>query len=251
MSRKLAHPKRRRDSSCRFVASAGSTFCLLCRCRVGDCVGQASEVTGTCRKWAHIWAPYPAPLRSVLVFAESLVNMEPMDLERFLEHGKGVNDIVLLSLLADVWEPTACTILADEFRRLPPRYSTEEVASAFQRCADRLCCGLAVDDTDSVADAREVDLSVLKISGMARHFGFQSLCKRLLLWDTFQSPAQAVATSGGSQSSLESPRPWAVARESLPPNLTSSGTWWHPIKALGNPHGERRSLPPKTATRRT
>ena len=165
---------------CNYVAEGSSSYCLLCACLVDGCTGLGCELMGTCRKAKHMWLPYPAPLRAVLDFGPALVKMEPVDLSEFLHQSKNISDILLLALLADVWEPTACRILAREFKALRPTYTAADLARCFDIAFEELNqSGGMVEAT--VDDVRKTHLEILSIGGVCRHFGLQSLGKRLHL----------------------------------------------------------------------
>ena len=130
-----------KDRQCIYEADPGSIYCGLCSCRVDGCTGLGCETYGTRRKWRHMWQPYPAPLKAVLLLGPSLVKMEPVDLTEFLEQSAKFSDILLLALLADVWEPMACRVLASEFKALKADYSAADLAACFDHSFEALSRG--------------------------------------------------------------------------------------------------------------
>ena len=185
---------------CPFAASSGSSYCEVCKCQVAGCSGLGAERVGTCRKFEHACRPYGAPFRATIVFAESLVKMEPVDLQEFLRQAKGMQDILQLSLLADVWEPTACALLADSFRKLPRDYSAQAMADCFHRCFEELGTfdassppNEAAEDESPRSALHRSELSVRNIGGMARHFGCKSLARRLQIVPSAKAAAMSKA----------------------------------------------------------
>ena len=160
-----------RRSECRFVSVEGGKFCDLCRCRVAGC--SSVQVCGpTCRKLDHMFAPLDESLKALVFLKAPLAEMDPIDLRAFLMHAPDVkDDIVLLSILADVWEPVPVQCLAKSFASLPASYKAEDVAKAFHAALETITYG----PDDECTKHREV----LVVSGMCRHFGFRNLGKRL------------------------------------------------------------------------
>ena len=172
-----AHSVGKGIERCRFAAERGRTYCQLCSCQNEGCEGLGCEGPfGTCRKWGHMWNPYPVSLKTVLFYRDSLMKMEPVDLTQFLTESGDIDDLCLLSLLADVWEPLACRRLAAEFRALPQPYKGVDLREAFSRTFESMGGSEAMTSAD---DLRLTHLKILGIGGVCRHFGLQSLGKRL------------------------------------------------------------------------
>ena len=132
--------------------------------------------------------PFPGPLKAVLVYAPSLVKMEPVDLQQFLKESEDIEDFLLLALLGDVWEPLACRLLAVEFRALPDDYTAWDLRQAFANTFERVGSRKAANDDD----IRMTHLKILSIGGVCRHFGLQSLAQWLGLL-TSDKPSGPVA----------------------------------------------------------
>ena len=176
--RARAHPRMSSGSfgRCRFVRTEGSQFCDLCRCRVLGCM--SVQVLGkTCRKLDHMFAPYDETLKALVYLKVPLSTMDPVDLVSFLQHAPIVkDDIVLLSILADVWEPLPVQCLAQNFAALRPPYSALDVAKAFQAALDTIT---SRPDSYGAADVSSHHYDILCIAGVCRHFGFRNVGKRL------------------------------------------------------------------------
>lgn len=117
-----------------------------------------------------------------MLLAPSLSLMEPIDLEEFLVQAARVkHDILMLCLLADVWEPTACQRLADEFVKLTRNYNytANDLALAF----DTVFAAMSWKDADAKDhdDVQHTHYDILCIGGSCRHFGLMTLGKRLKL----------------------------------------------------------------------
>ena len=103
--------------------------------------------------------------------------MDPVDLVSFLQHAPIVkDDIVLLSILADVWEPLPVQCLAQNFVSLTSSYTAADVAQAFRAALDTITARPGSYDE---ADVCSHHYDVLCMGGMCRHFGFRNVGKRL------------------------------------------------------------------------
>jgi hypothetical protein len=103
--------------------------------------------------------------------------MDPVDLQAFLLHAPVVrDDIVLLSILADVWEPLPVQCLAQNFVSLTSSYTAADVAQAFRAALDMITSRPGSYDE---ADVCSHHYDVLCMGGMCRHFGFRNVGKRL------------------------------------------------------------------------
>jgi len=140
-----------------------------------------------------MWNPYPVSLKATLIYRDSLVKMEPVDLTQFLIESRNIDDLLLLSLLADVWEPLACRLLAAEFRALPRAYRGNDLREAFTKTFE----SMGSSQAPGVDDLRLTHLQILSIGGVCRHFGLQSLGKRLglLTSDGASEPVAKTARS--------------------------------------------------------
>ena len=178
--RSIAHP--RRVKLCSFKPSEGSLFCTYCRCMAPGCARRSAE-GGMCRLEEHLWAPYPRALKAVLILKEPLAHMDPVDLQTYLRLAPAVGpDLLLLSLLADVWEPIPVEALIQEFKHLPKKYSANDLGKCFSRVF-KLVASRPGAYTDS--DVTGKHYSMLCVNGACRHFGLRTLGKRLkLLVDT-------------------------------------------------------------------
>ena len=180
-------------SECHFVSVEGSKFCDLCRCRVPGCSG--SQVFGaTCRKLDHLFAPLDESLKALVFLKAPLAEMDPIDLRAFLTHAPDVkDDILLLSILADVWEPVPVERLSKSFASLPASYKAEDVAKAYEDALDTITYG----PDDECTKHKEV----LNVGGMCRHFGFHTVGKRLGLIRDVDADAPELGTKKKKSSS--------------------------------------------------
>ena len=174
-------------SSCRFAPAEGSKFCDLCRCRVFRCINV--QVGGeTCRRLDHLFAPYDQELKALVALRVPLSSMDPVDLEAFLLQAPVVwDDIMLLSILADVWEPLPVQCLAQNFESLQSSYTAEDVAQAFLAALDSIT---SRPDSYGKDDVSSKHYDVLCMGGVCRHFGFRNVGKRLGLLDHVGDGAQ-------------------------------------------------------------
>jgi hypothetical protein len=77
----------------------------------------------------------PQPLQAMRDFRGSLAQRDPVDLESFLEHSAGLTNLLQVCLLADIWEPAACKLMAEGFKQLPARYSADDLAQVLHKVA--------------------------------------------------------------------------------------------------------------------
>ncbi len=107
--------------------------------------------------------------------------MEPVDLVAFLQEAPVVrDDILLLSLLADVWEPLPVQCLAANFVSLKSSYTARCLAQAFRKTLDTIT---SRPNSYGEADVCFHHYDVLCIGGMCWHFGLRTVSKRLGLLD--------------------------------------------------------------------
>jgi hypothetical protein len=120
--------------------------------------------------------------------------MEPVDLEEFLtQAGRVKHDILMLCLLADVWEPTAC-------QRLAQTMSWKDTDAT---------------DHDDV-DVQQTNYDILCIGGVCRHFGFMTLGKCLKLLKPMAGEEMAHRElSGASEPAGAPPTKKKIRREPL------------------------------------
>ena len=166
---------------CRHIAMPDSRWCQECTCKVDGCSGFAQTELGTCRQVQHVVMSLPVELQAIRAFARVLATKDPVDLSEFLRQAVGVDDLLLLTLLADVWEPTACQSLAAAFARLTTPYSALQLLKAFERAA-REIGATCPSQGYAPEDVRKSHLNILSIGGACRHFGLRSLGKRLKIF---------------------------------------------------------------------
>ena len=65
-------------------------------------------------------------------WAEPLSGLDPVDLQEYLTCAPRLKDLLLKTLLADVWEPVPVRMLTELFDKLPSDYTGEQVASCFR-----------------------------------------------------------------------------------------------------------------------
>ena len=162
---------------CVFEALPGLAFCDHCRCR-GEltCPSACETELGTCRKMQCVFLRLPQPLQAMRDFRGSLAQRDPVDLESFLEHSAGLTDLLQVCLLADIWEPAACKLMAEGFKQLPAKYSADDLAQVLHQVAREMSPRLGYYAMD---DVRRSHLKTLSYGGACRHFGTLSLFKRL------------------------------------------------------------------------
>ena len=150
-----------------------------------------------------VWLRLPQPLQALRDFRGSLAQRDPVDLESFLEHSAGLTDLLQVCLLADIWEPAACLLMADGFKQLPARYSADDLAQVLHQVARAMSPRLGYYAMD---DVRRSHLKTLSYGGACRHFGTLSLFKRLgivvQLARGASGPAADVITLGLGRSPL-------------------------------------------------
>ena len=78
------------------------------------CPGFAQTELGTCRQVQHV--VMSLPVQAIRAFARVLATKDPVDLSEFLRQAVGVDDLLLLTLLADVGNRQ----LANLWQRLLP-----------------------------------------------------------------------------------------------------------------------------------
>lgn len=148
---------------CVFEASPGYAFCDHCRCR-GEftCPSACETELGTCRKVQCVFLRLPRPLQAMRDFRGSLVQRDPIDLESFLEHSAGLTDLLQVCLLADIWEPAACNLMAEGFKQLPARYSADDLAQVLHKVARAMSPRLGYYAMD---DVRRSHLKTMSCGG--------------------------------------------------------------------------------------
>jgi hypothetical protein len=122
-----------------------------------------------------------------------LAQRDPVDLESFLEHSAGLTDLLQVCLLADIWEPTACVLMANGFKQLSAKYSADDLAQVLHEVARAMSPRLGYYAMD---DVRRSHLKILSYGGACRHFGTISLFKRLGIVVERTSGASGPAADG-------------------------------------------------------
>ncbi len=166
---------------CRYAAESPHSLCKKCMC--SHCSRPAETELGTCRSLTCVIPNLSPEWQAVRAFSKTLVSQDPVDLSEFLERAKKVDDIVLLSLLADAWEPAGVQCLGASFASMQRKaYRAADVRVAFEKAFH------AVSASSSEGfpwdDPRRSYLKLLAHAGACRHFGFLSLGKRLGLLST-------------------------------------------------------------------
>ena len=171
----LVHDRAERDEGrypCRLAKEAGSDFCLACKCAVDGCPSAATSGMGLCRAVEHLMLVLPVEMGVIRMLARQLADSDPIDVQGFMHESRAVDDMLLLCLMADSWEPAVMTALKEAFASMPATYTAQQLATAILQAAT--ASGVRVTS----------HLKILAIGGSCRHFGLMSLLKRLRLVTT-------------------------------------------------------------------
>ncbi len=175
---------------CRLAKEAGSDFCLACKCVVDGCPSAAASGVGVCRAVEHMMLALPVEMGVIRMLARQLADSDPIDVQGFLRESRAVDDMLLLCLMADSWEPAVMTALKEAFASMPAKYTAQQLATAILQAAT--APGVRVMS----------HLKILAIGASCRHFGLMSMLKRLRLVTTACQERQGAGViapgSGGS-----------------------------------------------------
>ncbi len=181
---------------CRLPKEAGSDFCLACKCAVDGCPCVAASGKGVCRRLDHMMLTLPVEMGVIRMLAGQLADSDPIDVQGFILESGDVDDMLLLCLLADCWEPAVMTALKGAFASLPAKYTAHQLATAILQAAT------------APGSRMRSHLKILAIAGSCRHFGLMSLLKRLRLVVTARPERQGAGVitprSGRSAKARES-----------------------------------------------
>ena len=131
---------------CRSIVLPGMDVCQYCKCAKDGCVNLSRNRQAYCG--LHAAETMCLELRMTSLWAVSLSELDPVDLEEFLLQAPAVNDLLLRALLADTWEPVAVKELAARLQKMPPNYTGAEVSKCFCEVISNLNC--ASEFTQSV-----------------------------------------------------------------------------------------------------
>ncbi len=175
-------------------------FCFGCVCQAPQCSYSRRGHPEFCNACLKAQPIADDALEAVRMYRTALVELDPIDISSFLAAAADIEDFLLLSLPALVWDPEATVCLGRHFRKLEHKrgvggggYGGADLARAFHKACDE--CNVWKEGADALdAELLKERMDLLHVGGAGRFFGLVVLGKRLRLLES--SPGGASKPAG-------------------------------------------------------